>query len=66
VFDWEGQVSVTVIKDLAKAVMEQEQQNAARRNKAMPEGEQGGNQPAAPEAGSTQGASTRDSSKSKE
>jgi hypothetical protein len=57
-------VSVTVIKDLAKAVMEQEQQNAARRNDAVPKGEQGGNQPAAPEAGSTQGASTQDSSKS--
>jgi hypothetical protein len=54
VFDREGQVSVTVIKDLAKAVMEQELQNAARRNNAATEGEQGGNQPAAPEAGSTQ------------
>ena len=56
-FDGEGQVSVTVIKDLAKAVMEQEQQNAARRNNESTKSENGGNQPAASEPISTQDSS---------
>jgi hypothetical protein len=51
-------MSVTIIKDLAKAVMEQEQQKRARRNNEAAGGENRENQPAADPA------STQDSSKS--
>jgi hypothetical protein len=52
-------VSVTVIKDLAKAVLEQERQKPAQRKDEATQGPDNADPPAAPEAGSTQ----QDSSK---
>jgi hypothetical protein len=58
----ERQVSVTIIKDLGKAVLEQEQQDSARRNSESKKSGQRADQPAASEADSTQNSSTQDSS----
>jgi hypothetical protein len=62
----EPQVSVTIIKDLAKAVREQEEQKRARQKHEAADGANMSDPPAATEPGSPQDSSTSEKNKKNE